>query len=169
MNFLPLFSPDKPGPALRLLAALGAGLGDPLDPWRSRLQAGQAPEQVFTALGQSLKQTLHLQADRLAIYEQGLGTQQELRAVREQEIASLRKALDEQRHIQHRLERETETLRSRADDARKALERTSAAHRQTLEKLQAEVSRQQHIIAQQQLRLNQLLGDPTGAAPPGER
>ena len=177
---MPWFShPHDPEDIYRLMAesmlrSLAVYLPIQMEPYLGEIHAGKTPERVVRDLGNYLAERLHRQQEQITELESRL-SQSERRASRlSQEIESLK---EEPFHknwefAQERIQLLTERLNQSEDElsaVRQALEAEQWSRQQETDHSDDYIAAQNRIIAQQQLRLNGLLGETPGAETPGER
>ena len=172
-----LFTPSEPQSvdhklASRLLQTLCFHLPDSYRGYQHRLDDGQSLVHVLGEIGLSLGQLISQQKTRIQQLEQEcLAAQNDLWWANRQREAlisdPLRQQLSEAQVEIKSLSARAEKAECALSGAQQALSLEQAARQQEEKRLKALIAEQNHVIARQQLRLNQLLGDTSGVESTG--
>jgi len=160
--------------AISLLLSLEARLQVRLDTFRAALKTDQTPESVFGDLGYYLAERLFRQESRIEELESWLFLCEKRASWLNQENERLRKepagerllqAQEQMRILMGDLQRAEDEL----SDLQQALDAEQLSHQQETAQRDNYIAAQNHIIAQQQLRLSSLACETPDAETTGER
>jgi chromosome segregation ATPase len=150
--------------SLSLLYSLDISLAVGLQPYQAALQSGKNPESVFEELGQFLAEQRKQQKDRIEGLESRLSQCERRLAWLDQENERLRKepVREQMLQAQTKVQALSQDLRRAEDELSatyQAFEVEQLAHHQEATQREDYIAALNRIIAQQQLRLNSLMGE----------
>jgi len=172
------FSPDvetvKRQLVESLLDTLQRCLEINLAAYLASIQAGNYPESVFSNLGYMLAERLRQQEDQITQLESERFLNEgriswlskEIQRISEEPV---RQQLEQTQEQVSALTRRLNQAESDLTAVRRALGAEQRSRQQETARRDEYIAAQNRIIAQQQLRLNGLLGETPGAETPGER
>lgn len=177
---MPWFKPsfdanqERRNMALGLLQSLEPYLPNQVRPALAGLQAGVHPNQVLAEFGYNLANMLsELHSRHTDLVNRAQSNEWHINRLRQDNERlrnePLRQQLEQAQDETQSLAVALSSAEIDLETTRRALAAEQSAHRREVAELQAYIVSQNRIIAQQQLRLNGLLGETPGAETPGEK